>query len=261
MNALCKQRRQRNSQPILESLDSRIVLSTIQPTVGAEVRAGVAIMQLQQRPEKLVEQRIERHEKAIERHELRLARLEARFRAHHPASAAVTTGVQVGTSAPLMVSLNNFGTSSFSAPAVSSTPSSNPSTVMFNSSGGLPSSTAGAATGSTSQPLPPNASVTLDAIYAAFQQDPSDFPANLPTANGADLVVIQGDNVGIQVHDGNPSDFNTLVTELQNAGMQITTSSATYGVVAGLLPIAELPSVAALPQTPSMTALMQPVTH
>jgi hypothetical protein len=261
MNALsCKQRRQRNSQPILESLDSRIVLSTIQPTVGAEGGAGVAITQLEKRHEKLVEQKIERQEKAIDRHELRLARLEARLRAHHPALAIVTPGVQVSTSAPVTVSVNNFGTSTVSAPTVSST-TSNPSTVMFSLSGGLPSSAAATASGSTSQPLPPNASVTLDAIYAAFQQDPSDFPANLPTTNEANLVVIQGDNVGIQVHDGNPSDFNTLVTELQNAGMQITTSSATYGVVVGMLPIAELPNVAALPQTPSMTALMQPVTH
>ena len=67
MNSLsCKQRRQRNSQPILESLDSRIVLSTIHPTIGAEGGAGVAIMQLQKRHEKLVELRIERQEKAIE---------------------------------------------------------------------------------------------------------------------------------------------------------------------------------------------------
>jgi hypothetical protein len=262
MNALsCKQRRQRNSQPILESLDSRIVLSTIHPTIGAEGRAGVAIMQLQKRHEKLVELRIERQEKAIERQELRLARLEARFLAHHPAFVAATTGVQVSTSAPVTVSLNNFGTSTVSAPTVSSTPTSNSSTLMFSSSGALPSSTGATATGSTSQPLPSNVSVTLDAVYAAFQQDASDFPANLPTTNEANLVVIQGDNVGIEVHDGNPSDFYTLVTELQNAGMQITSSSATYGVVVGMLPIAELPNVAALPQTTSMGALMQPVTH
>ena len=71
--------------------------------------------------------------------------------------------------------------------------------------------------------LPANVSVTLGVIFDAYEQSPGTFPANLPAT--ANHVVIQGSNVGIQVHDGNPADFGHLLTELQNAGMQVTTSS------------------------------------
>jgi hypothetical protein len=73
------------------------------------------------------------------------------------------------------------------------------------------------------------------------------------------LVVIQGTNVGIQVQDNNPGDFSAPMAELQTAGMQITSSSATYGLIVGMLPIAQLPALAALPQAPSVTPLMQPI--
>ena len=96
-------------------------------------------------------------------------------------------------------------------------------------------------------------------IYQEYEQNPTGFSGNTSSANGANLVVIQGDDVGIQVHDGNPADFAALVTELQNAGMQITTADAAYGTVVGLLPIAQLPTVGGLSQAPSVTALMQPI--
>ena len=43
------------------------------------------------------------------------------------------------------------------------------------------------------------------------------------------------------------------MSELQGAGMQITTSSATYGLVVGMLPIAQLPAVAASADASSVT--------
>ncbi len=85
---------------------------------------------------------------------------------------------------------------------------------------------AGGTTGPGSQTsLPPNVSQTLDVIYDAYEQDPGGFPADLPATNGANLVVIQGTSVGIQVHDNNPAEFATLLTDLQNAGMQVTIAS------------------------------------
>jgi hypothetical protein len=105
--------------------------------------------------------------------------------------------------------------------------------------------------------LPANASQTLDVIYDAYVQNPGDFPANLPATDGANLVVIQGSNVGIQVHDSNPADFATLVSDLQGAGMQIQSTSASYGTVVGMVPIAQLPAVAGLSEAPSVTPLFQ----
>ena len=98
--------------------------------------------------------------------------------------------------------------------------------------------------------------MVLDVIYDAYIANPSNF--NVPTTNGANHVVIQGTSVGIQVHDNNPSDFNNLVSELQADGMQITSSSAANGLVVGMLPIAQLPAVAGLPEAPSVTPLYHP---
>ncbi len=102
-------------------------------------------------------------------------------------------------------------------------------------------------------------SPALAVIYAAYEADPSDFPADIPVTDGATLVQIQGTSVGITVKDSNPADFNTLVTALQSAGMQITDSSATYGLVEGFLPVAQLPTVAALSDAPSVAPLYQAI--
>ncbi len=107
--------------------------------------------------------------------------------------------------------------------------------------------------------LPGNVAASLNVIYNAYEQNPAGFPANLPSTDGANLVLIQGNNVGIQVQDGNPSDFGTLMTELQSAGMQITTSSAQYGTIVGMLPISDLPTVGHLPEAPSVTPLLRPM--
>jgi hypothetical protein len=109
--------------------------------------------------------------------------------------------------------------------------------------------------------LPANVSATLDVIYAAYLQNGSSLPATIPATDSANTVVVQGSDVGIQVHDGNPVDFAALVSNLQAAGMQITTSSAQYGTVVGLLPIAQLPAVAALADAPSVTPLFQAIMH
>jgi len=73
------------------------------------------------------------------------------------------------------------------------------------------------------------------------------------------MVEIQGTNVGIYVHDGNPADFAALGSELQSLGMQITDSNATYGTYAGFLPIARLVAVAQLPQMLSLSPMLYPM--
>jgi hypothetical protein len=106
--------------------------------------------------------------------------------------------------------------------------------------------------------FPPTVAPALVTIYQAYIQDPTEFTVP-PSADSAQLVLIQGDQVGIQVRDGNPADFGALLAELQNAGMQILASDATYGLIQGMLPIAQLPAVAALPEIPSVGAMFRPV--
>ena len=77
----------------------------------------------------------------------------------------------------------------------------------------------------------------LAGIYSEYEANPSGFSSGDLSASGTSRVVIDGTNVGIQVHDGIPPVISsTLLTELQTAGMQVTISSATYGQVVGMLP-------------------------
>ena len=142
-----------------------------------------------------------------------------------------------------------------SVPTTSGTSAS----ISTGSSGGQSTTTTTTTgSGSTGSTLPSNVSVILADIYNAYEQDPSSFPANLPSTDAGDKVIIQGSNVGIQVQDSNPADFAAMVSSLQSDGMQIQASSAINGTVVGMLPIAELPAVAQLTNAPSVTPLMQP---
>jgi hypothetical protein len=271
MSALLTRKRRTKIQPCLENLDMRIA-----PTAMATAAALANALKVETRQiarwetalatatpgshhQQVLLNHIARTEHRMGVQEARLARIQARALARAQASSPFRmadpppTPVQrtpavmpLEPTAPASLAVS----SAASSVAISDAPTVTTSTTL--SGGG------GTDSGSTSS-LPPNASKTLDVIYDAYTQDPSGFPANLPATNGANLVVIQGSNVGIQVHDNNPADFNTLVSELQADGMQINSSSATYGLVVGLLPIAQLPAVAALPGAPSVNPIFQPI--
>ncbi len=71
---------------------------------------------------------------------------------------------------------------------------------------------------------------------------PASSPAEFP------LVEFQNGLVGMQVKSLG-GDFSQFLTQLQDVGMNITISSAYYGLVEGWAPINELPSIAELAQT------------
>jgi hypothetical protein len=201
--------------------------------------------------------RIARTEHRIGAQELRFARIEARELAHLQASPMFRIKGQPPIhpkpspiNMPLAVTA---ATPAFSSPVTTTDP--------VSVSTGTTSGTKSGDSSDTGSPtsLPPNASPALDVIYDAYTQDPTNFLASLPSTDAANKVVIQGSNVGIQVHDNNRADFATLVSQLQAAGMQISSSSATYGLVVGMLPIAQLPAVAGLPEVPSVTPMFQPL--
>jgi hypothetical protein len=106
--------------------------------------------------------------------------------------------------------------------------------------------------------LPANVSAPLQSLYTQYETYESSGGAGPFRPTGANLLVINGTDVGIQVKDTSTGDFNTLITELQGDGMQILDSSSTYGLVEGMLPIAQLPTVAQLPQTLSVTPMTNP---
>ncbi len=100
---------------------------------------------------------------------------------------------------------------------------------------------------------PQNVSQALLTVYEQYEQNPAGFTGVSSSSNGASAVVVQGDEFGIVVHDDNASEFQSLVSELNGAGMAISTSSAAYGTVAGFLPISEMLAVANFSHTVSIS--------
>jgi hypothetical protein len=93
----------------------------------------------------------------------------------------------------------------------------------------------------SSATLPANVSAALQSLYQEYENQGggSSFKPSLPSDR---LLQISGTSVGVQLKMASSGDFNTFVSDLQADGLQITSSSATYGLVVGMLPIAELPA-------------------
>ncbi len=71
-------------------------------------------------------------------------------------------------------------------------------------------------------------------------------------------IEFQNGMVGLQLKSLG-GDFSQFVSQLQNVGMQVTTTSSYYGLVEGYAPINDLPTIAELPQTQSGQANYKPV--
>jgi hypothetical protein len=92
----------------------------------------------------------------------------------------------------------------------------------------------------------------LDTVYQEFQN------GDLPTTNEPVQVEIQETNVGIQIHSSDPTDFASIVANAENLGLQVTIMSDSFDIVVGFLPIANLPAIAQLSGSPSITPVLNP---
>lgn len=113
----------------------------------------------------------------------------------------------------------------------------------------------------TPAPLPSNVSGVLNTIYQDYSSyldtNPTgDFP---PPASSVGIPISNG-NVGVYVNGNGQGDFASLVSTLQNLGMQITSTNATTWTVSGMLPILQLRTAAQTPQTTSITPRYSPAT-
>jgi hypothetical protein len=245
---------------MLEHLDMRIAPTAMATAaaLSAELRvearhvaradAALARAAPGGRDQQLLLNHVAQTEQRMGAQEVRLARIEARMQPRIQSSPMFRVKGQPPTKNPPSPVIQPYVVATHTAP----------SNVLLR----MPPSASGSSTSlppsasSSSTSLPPSVSAVLDVI--AYTSNPSDFPANVPATGGANRVVIQGTNVGIQVHDNNPSDFNNLVSALEAAGMQITSSSSTNGLVVGMLPCTQLPTVAGLSEVQSITALYRP---
>jgi hypothetical protein len=92
-------------------------------------------------------------------------------------------------------------------------------------------------------PLPGNVASALQSLYQEYEAEGSgsSFTPSLPSDK---LLQISGTSVAVDLKMPPAGDFNSFVAMLQSDGVQVTSSSAAYGLVEGMLPIVELPAVA-----------------
>jgi len=246
MNALQRNRRtQRTAKFSLESLDDRIVPSAMHATVGAGAGAVAAASVVHRHGHHAVQHAVQQHANATASAMHAPATVSVLSLSHPHSSAKTGTGVAPSFVQPSHASFLPT-TPGMTIPIQPVTPpSSSPS----------PSPTIPTSPG----PLPANVGQALQTIYQDYQTFQSAGGTGTFTSSQANVVVINGTSVGVQIHANGTGDFNALIAQLKSQGMQITASDATYGIVEGMLPITHLPSVAADPQTLSITPMYKPI--
>jgi len=250
LNTLRRDRRTRRQASFtLETLDDRLVLSAAAAGTVAEA-AGTRAAIMEHRHEV----RVARHEAKLARaeakHEAKLARMEARAAMVAPVSITASGSAAGSASAHATgASASGSATSTASPTALSTTSSDlNPTTHVPNNSGSTMSTGTGTSTGtgsgsSSPGPLSANVAAALQSLYQEFQNAGGDnsFSPSLPTDN---MLEISGNSVGVDLKMSSSGDFSTFLSQLQSDGLQVTNSSATYGLVEGMLPISDLPTIA-----------------
>jgi hypothetical protein len=256
MTTLRRDRRtQRTAKFNLESLDDRIVPSAMGAHAAVEGahpmvnhRGAEKAFLAHERLELKIAKKEARMAKREARLEARLARIEAKHAGMMQSPISTAINMQTSVSAPTLppTAAANGASSMMSS-------SSSPSGVGFHLVSVIP--TAPNVNASSPSPLPSNVSGQLQSIYQQFVDSGG---GDNFTPTGVNGVVISGSNVGINVHVNNPADFDTILAQLQSDGLQVTTSSAAYGIIDGMVSIAQLPTIAQISSNMSLTPIFNP---
>ncbi len=258
------QRNRREALLTLESLDERLVLSAtaaaaIGPHTAAVEQGHEAMIARDEAKLARVEVRHEAQAARVEaRHEARLARVESRH------AARLARMALPAVAAPMIpATMTPAATTSTSASAAASTPASpvgmttttttTPATTMYATTN-TPASTAASSSSSTSfsttastgsSTLPSNVDANLQSLYSEYESagGGTDFK---PSQASDKLLQISGTSVAVSLKINSPSSFSSAMSTLKAAGMQVTASSSTYGLIDGMLPIAKLPAAASV---------------
>lgn len=76
------------------------------------------------------------------------------------------------------------------------------------------------------------------------------------TTSLSSMIRIDGDTVGVDLLAN--GDFDLFVANLKALGMKIEVASAQFNMVEGLLPIDQIPTATALPQTSGIAPIYKP---
>jgi hypothetical protein len=242
LTTLRRDRRSRRQADLsLEPLDDRLVLSVAGGGAVAQA-AGTKAALLEHRQEVQVAKHEAKHEA---KQDAKLARVAVEATVVAPAS----TGASASRSASSAAAARAAVTTSNSTPRPSRQV---PAAAVTTASTGTGTST------SSSSTLPANVAAALQSLYQEYVNagGGSSFTPSQPSDN---LLEISGASVGVNLKMGSTGDFNTFHSQLQSDGMQVTSSSAAYGLVDGMLPISELPAIAQA--AASVTPMYRPVFH
>jgi hypothetical protein len=270
MTTLRSDRRTRRSAMFnLEYLDDRIVPSS----VGAEAHAAFASAHVKAAEKAAVT--LERHDAKLEKieanHAAKLAKTDVAV--HHvpggptprPTTPIVITGggspessssASLAAAPAVAVTMNTATLSSTATPASLTLPTTATPAVTTSTQSATTSTSSNSGSSST---LPPNLSAQLQSLYTQYESFESSGGSGTFSPTGVNGLVISGTNVGINFQTSDSADFNTLLTQLQSDGLQVTSDSAAYGIIDGMVSIAQLPAVAQISSTASVTPMFQPM--
>jgi hypothetical protein len=232
----------------LESLDARLVLSAAAAGVVAEAAGSKAA---------IIEHR---REVRAEQHEAKLARMEARHEAKLARSADPIVPVTLtitGGSTAASAQASTAASTQVPSGTVTTGTSASPKALVLAPVTVVGSGTSTSGTSSSSPgTLPSTASAALQALYQEYESQGggSSFTPSLPSDK---LLQISGTSVVVSLKIGSSSNFSTALSQLQSDGLQVSSSSSTYDLIDGMLPIGELPAAAQI--AASVTAVGPPL--
>jgi hypothetical protein len=91
--------------------------------------------------------------------------------------------------------------------------------------------------------LPANVAAALQSLYQEYESQGGGARFT-PSQPSDKLLQIRGTSVAVSLKLASGSNFDTALAQLQADGMEVGASSPIYGLIEGLLPIAELPAAA-----------------
>ncbi len=258
-------RTQRTARFNLEYLDDRIVPSAI----GAKVHLAAAVSMehghVADKEHFAIERHAAPHARTGAGHEGKVGILEPRQHQGIVPLSATTIGTIPSTpaSTPAHTLAPTVTASALVASTAVSSPTATPASLISSTVANPPVTTsntiaATAANASTSNPLPATVTSQLQSLYSQYEAYESSGGSGTFSPTGVNGLVINGTDVGINVHTNDSADYNTVLAQLQSDGLQVTDDSATYGVIGGMVPIADLPAVAQISAGVSVAPMVQP---
>ena len=102
-------------------------------------------------------------------------------------------------------------------------------------------------------------SAPLQSLYQQYEAFESSGGSGTFSPTGLNELEINGTNVGINIHTSDSSSFNTLLSQLQSDGLQVTNESAAYGTIDGTVSIAQLATIAQISSNISVAPMYRPM--